>query len=1179
MAPENAHATDASQPSLDVPAGSFPFPLSDGPNESRYLTWIRNHSNYMAVRGFVDYFRSASVLLRGIILNFLIFLPSLLLVAIVLAYSHHWMLRNPFLLTLSSVGVAMVAILLYPIGVQLFKIASHKRSLSTGSDSSVKRRDVHERRFGGLLLLILAIAFVESLPWLLEFVHGALQKGKLSWQGGFSAVVAALTLLSGSDKLLSVLSGAKKTLVMGLIGVLGLLVPMLVIGYATYYLLYGFPPSPDAIRIPILVAIFIVAAIIVAISIGAWQGVFTRREFAATVGLLALATVLLGGALTVAAVAQNKGVEAKEDIVDSLTPFGKLGNAFEKISKRDGLDTEIANLVGEYVIRYREFNEVQEKAQKQAKKRSEVEDEFIPPKLICRNDSDCKPLLERVWEDVHWKNFPTYLIHQRQLWVELSSEYSSGRGLIASLSGLLAQPEIRLAALRAEVAKLARVELDRAIKERVDTGRPDGAIKPKETTEDADLEVALNIAQNSGDPSPLEKRNQIAGKGHHNLKVGQLEKILESKEPRTDADDLIAKLMFGVHAGLERNQNASQALNERISDTTRHSKALFIGLLAVVIGLGCWLTFDVNLTSIHSLYRDRLAAAFLVGKDTEGDVDIEGDLDLHRICRYEDRSIAPYHLINVALNMQASRELKVRDRQSDFFIFSKRFVGGQCTGYCRSENMEQVFPQMSLATAMAISAAAASPNMGRGTSPMLVAFMTLLNIRLGYWVPNPGLLEESANRTRRWRRRRSRSESLLPAGYGFKEILTEELRDIESRWRQVYRNLPDHPDKPDGRRLNDKSQEETVTHGLVGLAFSGGGIRSAAFNLGITQALNQRGVFKHVDYMSTVSGGGYLGSSISTLMRSGEERAERDPTAGAWGRSNIAGDVTVQKSGSKPVGQIVQIQAPSNGEHREYRFSRFDSVVVKTGDRVKVGQDLIRHRDNIGERFRWRARPMAFFREMFSKLDETHRWVNLSDGGHIENLATMELLRRRCRYIIIGDGEADPKLHFAGLATLMRCAYLDLGITIDIDLNAIRLRKANDYDEKATVSGEHWAIGTIRYPMKRNGGERETGYLLYLKSSFSGDESEIIQEYRHRNPTFPHQTTADQFFDEAQFEAYRALGQHIAELALDSKHNTEHAVERPRSESSATDMSYQRFETWFEGLWSTRKPAQTAMRL
>ena len=51
-----------------------------------------------------------------------------------------------------------------------------------------------------------------------------------------------------------------------------------------------------------------------------------------------------------------------------------------------------------------------------------------------------------------------------------------------------------------------------------------------------------------------------------------------------------------------------------------------------------------------------------------------------------------------------------------------------------------------------------------------------------------------------------------------------------------------------------------MEHGLFGLAFSGGGIRSATLNLGVVQALAKKGIFKYVDYLSTVSGGGYIGS-------------------------------------------------------------------------------------------------------------------------------------------------------------------------------------------------------------------------------------------------------------------------------------------------------------------------------
>ena len=56
--------------------------------------------------------------------------------------------------------------------------------------------------------------------------------------------------------------------------------------------------------------------------------------------------------------------------------------------------------------------------------------------------------------------------------------------------------------------------------------------------------------------------------------------------------------------------------------------------------------------------------------------------------------------------------------------------------------------------------------------------------------------------------------------------------------------------------------------------------------------------------------------------------------------------------------------------------------------------------------------------------------------------------------------------------------------------------------------------------------------LLYIKSSLTGDENDYIVDYKRRNPTFPHETTADQFFTEEQFEVYRALGFHAVNSAL-----------------------------------------------
>ena len=74
--------------------------------------------------------------------------------------------------------------------------------------------------------------------------------------------------------------------------------------------------------------------------------------------------------------------------------------------------------------------------------------------------------------------------------------------------------------------------------------------------------------------------------------------------------------------------------------------------------------------------------------------------------------------------------------------------------------------------------------------------------------------------------------------------------------------------------------------------------------------------------------------------------------------------------------------------------------------------------------------------------------------------------------------------------------------------------------------GPHAAIGTIDY----GGGER--GYILYIKSSLTGDENDYIRDYARRYSRFPHESTGDQFSSEEQFEVYRALGFHMMHCAL-----------------------------------------------
>ncbi|MDZ7343448.1 MAG: hypothetical protein ONA90_02915, partial [candidate division KSB1 bacterium] len=302
--------------------------------------------------------------------------------------------------------------------------------------------------------------------------------------------------------------------------------------------------------------------------------------------------------------------------------------------------------------------------------------------------------------------------------------------------------------------------------------------------------------------------------------------------------------------------------------------------------------------------------AYLFQVDEKGDILPNDKQKLSQL--NAEGTKAPYHLINVALNLQNSDDPELRGRACDFFIFSKHFVGSVRTGFCPTATMETFDRHLGLGTAMAISGAAAAPNMGTSTIKSLVFILALLNIRLGYWLPNPFV--------------------------------------------------------------------------------------------------------------------------------------QRKP----W-----------------------YLRGPLLG----------------------VG-------------------PLFLMKEFFSKIDEKSRYVNLSDGGHIENLGVYELLRRRCKFIIACDGEADPDLRFASLVKLIRFARIDMGI--DIEINLADLRK-----QQTRLSSQHGAMGKIHYS------KDETGYLLYIKASITGDENVYIRDYQQRHPLFPHESTADQFFDEAQFEVYRALGHHV----------------------------------------------------
>jgi hypothetical protein len=156
-------------------------------------------------------------------------------------------------------------------------------------------------------------------------------------------------------------------------------------------------------------------------------------------------------------------------------------------------------------------------------------------------------------------------------------------------------------------------------------------------------------------------------------------------------------------------------------------------------------------------------------------------------------------------------------------------------------------------------------------------------------------------------------------------------------------------------------------------------------------------------------------------------------------------------------------------------------------------------------------------KELFGGADDKSNYLMISDGGHFENLAAYELVRRRCRLVIISDAECDRELKFEGLGSLIRMCEVDFGATITLDVGRIL------GDVKSEWSDERYAVGSIDY-----GPAAPPGVLIYLKASMTGNEDSAVLQYKASHDAFPHESTGDQFYGEDQFESYRRLGKDIA---------------------------------------------------
>jgi hypothetical protein len=169
-----------------------------------------------------------------------------------------------------------------------------------------------------------------------------------------------------------------------------------------------------------------------------------------------------------------------------------------------------------------------------------------------------------------------------------------------------------------------------------------------------------------------------------------------------------------------------------------------------------------------------------------------------------------------------------------------------------------------------------------------------------------------------------------------------------------------------------------------------------------------------------------------------------------------------------------------------------------------------------------RTEPRSSIRPLLDEAlgltTDDNPYVYLSDGGHFENLALYEMVVRRCKHVVVLDGGCDPDFAYEDLTEAMRKIRADLGISITLD----------DLPQPMTKIDGHaaFALGTIHY--SEIDGAGTDGRLLYVKPLLSDHLPQDVRRYgaAHTAPgdVFPHQSTADQWFDEQQFESYRTLG-------------------------------------------------------
>ncbi|QUN26149.1 hypothetical protein KB879_18400 [Cupriavidus sp. KK10] len=199
----------------------------------------------------------------------------------------------------------------------------------------------------------------------------------------------------------------------------------------------------------------------------------------------------------------------------------------------------------------------------------------------------------------------------------------------------------------------------------------------------------------------------------------------------------------------------------------------------------------------------------------------------------------------------------------------------------------------------------------------------------------------------------------------------------------------------------------------------------------------------------------------------------------------------------------------------------------------------------------WLAAGIALFRtqyylgcELSARFHGTRRgWQFLSDGGHFDNTGVYELLRpgRDVSLIVLCDCGGDPDYRFGDLANLIRLARIDHGLEIVVDTEAAtthpvlsRVFGVPDDFMPGAPTGDKCAVllNVFRTGPECGAPRARTCRIVLLKPRLVSWAPADVRHYGATHPAFPQEATGDQFFDEAQWESYRALGHAIGQRVL-----------------------------------------------